>query len=47
MNIYNHKKYLDQSIFLIPFSEISNLLHNLKWVKNVNLSTNLKNTIKN
>jgi len=39
-------KYLNQSIFLIPLDEISNAIQNLKWVKNVKLSTNLKNTIK-
>ena len=39
-------KYLDQSIFLIPLNEISQSIHQLKWVKNVNLSTNLKNKIK-
>lgn len=38
--------YLDQSIFLIPLKEISNSLLDLNWVKKVNLSTNLKNTIK-
>jgi len=39
-------EYLDQSIFLIPLNIISNSIHNLKWVKKVNLSTNLKNKIK-
>ena len=39
-------KYLDESIFLIPLNNISNSIHNLKWVKAVNLSTNLKNKIK-
>jgi cell division septal protein FtsQ len=38
--------YLDQSIFLVPLSDISNSLQSLKWVKSVNLSTNLKNKIK-
>ena len=42
-NIIN--KYLDQSIFLIPLNVISDSLINLRWVKNVNLSTNLKNKI--
>ncbi len=39
-------KYLNKSIFLIPLDEISDSLHSLKWIKNVNLSTNLKNKIK-
>ena len=39
-------KYLGQSIFLIPLDEISYEINNLKWVKGVNLSTNLKNSIK-
>ena len=39
-------KYLNQSIFLIPLDDISNSIQNLKWVKNVKLSSNLKNTIK-
>ena len=43
-NIFN--KYKDQSIFLIPLSVISDSLHNLNWVKNVNLKTNLKDKIK-
>lgn len=37
--------YLGQSIFLIPLNVISENLHNLNWVKNVNLKTNLKNNI--
>ena len=44
MKIIN--KYLNQSIFLIPLNDISNSLHDLNWVKSVNLSTNLKNKIK-
>ena len=39
-------KYIGKSIFLIPLSDISYEINNLKWVKNVNLSTNLKNKIK-
>ena len=39
-------KYLGESIFLIPLSDISYEINNLKWVKGVNLSTNLKNKIK-
>ena len=39
-------KYLDKSIFLIPLSDISDEINNLKWVKGVNLSSNLKNKIK-
>ena len=39
------KKYLDQSIFLIPLNKISNSIYNLNWVEDVNLSTNFKNTI--
>ena len=38
-------KYLGESIFLIPLSDISYEINNLKWVKGVNLSTNLKNKI--
>ena len=38
--------YLGESIFLIPLSDISYKIKNLKWVKGVNLSTNLKNKIK-
>ena len=37
--------YLDQSIFLIPLNLISENLHSMKWVKDVDLSTNLKNHI--
>ena len=40
------KKYLDQSIFLIPLNKISDSLSILTWVKEVNLSTDFKNTIK-
>ena len=39
-------QYLGKSIFLIPLSDISYEIKNLKWVKDVNLSTNLKNKIK-
>ena len=39
-------KYLDQSIFLIPLNIISDSLKNIKWIKNVNISTNLKNKVK-
>ena len=42
----NINKYLNKSIFLIPLNDISDSLHNLNWVKTVNLSTNLKNKIK-
>ena len=28
-------KYLDQSIFLIPLNDISEQIHNLKWIKGV------------
>ena len=38
-------KFYNESIFLIPLDEISNSLHELKWVKNVNLSTNFINKI--
>ena len=38
-------KFYNQSIFLIPLDEISNSLHKLRWVKNVNLSTNFINKI--
>ena len=43
-NIIN--KHLGKSIFLIPLSDISYEIKNLKWIKDVNLSTNLKNKIK-
>ena len=33
-------KYYNQSIFLIPLNDISNSLHDLNWVKSVNLSSN-------
>ena len=39
-------KYLYQSIFFIPLNDISKSLHDLNWVKRVNLSTNFKNKIK-
>lgn len=39
------KLYLDKSIFLLPLDKISDNLHNIKWVKNINLKTNLKNKI--
>ena len=38
-------QYLDQSIFLVPLNIISYNIHNIKWVKNINLTTNLKNHI--
>lgn len=38
-------QYLEQSIFLIPLSNISENLHNINWVKNVFLTTDLKNQI--
>ena len=38
-------KYYNQSIFLIPLNDISNSLHDLNWVKSVNLSTNFKNKV--
>ena len=37
--------FLGQSIFLIPLNIISKKLNNMKWIKNVNLTTNLKNQI--
>ena len=39
-------KYLNQSIFLMSLNDISNSLHDLNWVKSVNLFTNFKNKIK-
>ncbi len=39
-------KYIGKSIFLIPLDDISYEINNLKWVKAVNLSTNLKDIIK-
>lgn len=38
-------QYIGESIFLIPLNIISENLHNLKWIKNINLTTNLKNHI--
>ena len=38
-------KYYNHSIFLIPLNEISNSLHDLNWVKSVNLSSNFKNKV--
>ena len=38
-------KYLDRSIFLLPLNIISEDIHNIKWVKYVNLKTNLKNIV--
>ena len=38
-------KYYNQSIFLISLNDISNSLHDLNWVKSVNLSTNFKNKV--
>tara|TARA_Y100000766_G_scaffold132514_1_gene114002 strand:- start:39 stop:806 length:768 start_codon:yes stop_codon:yes gene_type:complete len=43
-NIIN--KHLGKSIFLIPLRDISYEFKNLKWIKDVNLSTNLKNKLK-
>ena len=37
--------YIGQSIFLIPLNDISKEIQNLKWVKGVNLSTDLNNKI--
>ena len=37
-NIIN--QYYSQSIFLLPLEEISNSINQLRWVKDVNLSTN-------
>ena len=39
------KRYLDQSIFLIPLDVISEDLHHMNWVKSVDLTTNLKNQL--
>ena len=38
-------RYLNQSIFLLPLNIISENLHNMKWVKDIGLKTNLKNNI--
>jgi cell division protein FtsQ len=38
-------QYLDQSIYLIPLNIISENIKNNKWVKNIDLTTNLKNEI--
>lgn len=38
-------RYLNQSIFLLPLNIISENLHNMKWVKDISLKTNLKNKI--
>ena len=38
-------QYFDQSIFLLPLNIISKNLHSMKWVKNVDLTTNLKNQL--
>lgn len=39
------QEYLGRSIFLIPLNIISNKIHEMKWVKRINLTTNLKNKI--
>ena len=38
-------QYYNQSIFLLPLSEISNSINQLSWVENVNLSTNFNNKL--
>ena len=38
-------QYIGESIFLVPLNIISENLHNLNWIKNINLTTNLKNQI--
>ena len=38
-------QYLGQSIFLIQLNLISENLHSITWVKNINLNTNLKSKI--
>ena len=38
-------QYLEKSIFLIPLDIISKNLHEVKWVKKINLKTNLKNNV--
>ena len=37
--------YHNRSIFLLPLNEIAESIHDISWVKKVNLTTNLKNTI--
>ena len=39
------KQYLGQSIFLIPLDTISKNLHDIKWIKDISLTTNLKNNV--
>ena len=39
-------RYYNQSIFLLPLEEISDLINQLSWVKDVNLATNFKNKLK-
>tara|TARA_Y100001970_G_C14210447_1_gene846563 strand:+ start:1395 stop:2165 length:771 start_codon:yes stop_codon:yes gene_type:complete len=39
------EKYIDQSIFLIPLKEISRQIKSVDWVREVNLSSDLQNTI--
>lgn len=39
------KKYLNTSIFLLPLNKISNELKENNWIKNINLSTNYKDTL--
>jgi len=37
--------YLEKSIFLVPLNKISNEIRQIKWVKDLNIKSNYKNTL--
>ena len=43
LNYFN--SYIDKSIFLIPLKKIANEIREIKWVKNINIKSNYKNTL--
>ena len=43
LNYFN--PYIGKSIFLIPLKKIANEIHEIKWVKKINIKSNYKNTL--
>ena len=43
LNYFN--SYIGKSIFLIPLKKIANEIREIKWVKNINIKSNYKNTL--
>ena len=43
LNYFN--SYIGKSIFLIPLKKIANEIREIKWVRNINIKSNYKNTL--